>query len=474
MFPFHKLALLPSSTTAPTVLDDWLSAFTTTMTSTSPSNSSSTLDKDHALLFILEPLPHSATQTTPPLDTPPSSPNIPTPSHTISPPCPSQPTSSHSMITRSQVGILEEMTALHNNHTWVLVPRQPHMNVIGCKWVFKTKLNSDGSLDQLKARLVAKGYNQQESVNYTGTFSPVIHPATIRTILTVATVKGWSLQQLHVKNAFLHGHLDTTVFMNQPSGFEDPQLPNHVCHLHRAFTRMTDCKPSPTPMASKQPHLANHDDLFPDITEYRRIVGILQYLTLTRPNLCYVVNSVCQHMHAPTYGHFQMVKRILRYVKGTISLSLRIIQHISLNLYAFSDADWAGCPTTRRSTTSFYTFLGSNCISWSAKKQPTVSRSSAEAEYRAMASTSAELTWISFILRDIGLYQSRPPVLFCDNLSSLHMTINPVFHSRTKHIAIDYHFVREKVALGTLTTQFIPSSSQVADILYKATFSYCL
>jgi hypothetical protein len=105
MFPFHKLALLPSSTTAPTVLDDWLSAFTTTMTSTSPSNSSSTLDKDHALLFILEPLPHSATQTTPPLDTPPSSPNILTPSHTISPPCPSQPTSSHSMITRSQVGI---------------------------------------------------------------------------------------------------------------------------------------------------------------------------------------------------------------------------------------------------------------------------------------------------------------------------------------------------------------------------------
>ena len=162
-----------------------------------------------------------------------------------------------------------------------------------------------------------------------------------------------------------------------------------------------------------------------------------------------------------------MVKRILRYVKGTISLGLRIVQHSSLDLYAFSYADWARCPTTRRSTTGFCTFLGSNCISWSAKKQPTVSRSSAEAEYRTMASTSTELTWISFILREIGLYQSRPPVLFCDNLSALHMTINPMFHSRTKHIAIDYHSVREKVALGTLTTQFIHSSSQVADIFTK-------
>ena len=162
-----------------------------------------------------------------------------------------------------------------------------------------------------------------------------------------------------------------------------------------------------------------------------------------------------------------MVKHILRYVKGTISLGLRIVQHSSLDLYAFFDADWAGCPITCRSTTGFCTFLGSNCISWSAKKQPTVSRSSAEAEYRAMASTSAELTWISFILRDIGLFQSRPPVLFCDNLSALHMTINPVFHSHSKHIAIDYHFVCEKVALGTLTTQFVPSSSQVVDIFTK-------
>ena len=136
-------------------------------------------------------------------------------------------------------------------------------------------------------------------------------------------------------------------------------------------------------------------------------------------------------------------------------------------LYAFSDADWAGCPITRRSTTGYCTYLGGNCISWSSKKQPTVARSSTEAEYRALASTTAELTWIVYILRDLGLYISQPPTLFCDNVSALHMTINPVFHARTKHIEIDYHFVHEKVALGSLVTQFVPSLHQVADVLTK-------
>jgi hypothetical protein len=172
----------------------------------------------------------------------------------------------------------------------------------------------------------------------------------------------------------------------------------------------------------------------------------------------------CGSLHAPTYGHFLIVKRILRYAKDTISLSLCILKHSTLDLYAYSDADWASCSTTRHSITGFCTFLGSNYISWSAKKQPTVSRSRAEAKYRAMASTTAELTWISFILCDIGVYQPNPPLLFCDNISIFHMSIILVFHPRTKHISIDYNFVRETVALGTLTTQFVPSSRQLVDI----------
>ncbi|OMO55039.1 ABC/ECF transporter, transmembrane component [Corchorus capsularis] len=139
-----------------------------------------------------------------------------------------------------------------------------------------------------------------------------------------------------------------------------------------------------------------------------------------------------------------------------------------MQLSAFSDADWAGCPTTRRSTTGFCTYLGKNCISWVAKKQPTVSRSSTEAEYRAFASAAAELCWLIFVLRDIGLHLTEPPILYSDNLSALHMTLNPVFHARTKHIEIDYYFVREQVAAGTLVTMFVPSINQVADIFTKA------
>ncbi|XP_031280342.1 uncharacterized protein LOC116138823 [Pistacia vera] len=133
---------------------------------------------------------------------------------------------------------------------------------------------------------------------------------------------------------------------------------------------MKDCKAISTPMASKSCAIASDNNLFSDPTFYRSIVGALQYLTFTRPDLSYSVNFACQFMHAPTIGHYQ------------------ILTSNTLDLYAFSDADWAGCPITRRSTTSFYTFLGGNCLSWSAKKQSTIYRSSAEAEYRSMASTT--------------------------------------------------------------------------------------
>lgn len=230
---------------------------------------------------------------------------------------------------------------------------------------------------------------------------------------------------------------------------------------------MASCNPIATPAATKPPPVKNGDSPYHDPTFFRSIVGALQYLTLTRPDLSLAVNVVCQHMHAPTIAHFQMVKRILRYVRGTLDLHLFLRSRSSLDLFAFADADWAGCKLTRRSTTGYCLFLGANCVSWSAKRQPTVARSTAEAEYRALASAAAELTWTSYILRDIGVGQPRPSLLFCDNVSALHLTANPVFHARTKHVELDYHFVREKVALGNIVTRYVPSSSQVADVFTK-------
>ncbi|XP_043714507.1 uncharacterized mitochondrial protein AtMg00810-like [Telopea speciosissima] len=276
----------------------------------------------------------------------------------------------------------------------------------------------------------------------------------------VATLSSqFAMKDLGALHYFLGIEVTTT-----PSGLFLSQSKYALDILQRAH--MVDIKPISTPMALRS-SVEGDSCPFIDVTLYRSIVGGLQYLTMTRPDLSYAVNSVCQHMHSPTVAHFGMVKHILRYVKGTLDHGLWIVRASSLTLYGFSDSDWAGCPLTRRSTTGFCTFLGANCISWSAKKQSTVSRSSTEAEYRAMASTIAELTWLTFLLWDLGIPQYSPITLFCDNISALHMMVNPVFHARSKHIELDYHFVREKVALGHLVTWFVPSRLQVADLFTK-------
>ncbi|XP_051229419.1 uncharacterized mitochondrial protein AtMg00810-like [Lolium perenne] len=169
-------------------------------------------------------------------------------------------------------------------------------------------------------------------------------------------------------------------------------------YAHELLERagMLNCNPAPTPVDTKAKLSASDGSLASDTPFYRSIVGALQYLTLTRPELQYAVQQVCLHMHAPQDAHWVAVKRILRYVCGTMGygLSLHASPSTSTDLVAYSDADWAGCPDTRRSTSGYCVYLGSSLVSWSSKRQPTVSRSSAEAEYRAVANAVAECTWL--------------------------------------------------------------------------------
>jgi histone deacetylase 1/2 len=204
-----------------------------------------------------------------------------------------------------------------------------------------------------------------------------------------------------------------------------------------------------------------------DAFGYRSVVGGLQYLTLTRPDISFVVNKVCQYLSQPTDAHWEAVKRILRYVKGTLQVGLQIRRSPSSIISIFTDADWAGCVDDRRSTSGFAVFVGSNIISWSSKKQPTVSRSSTEAEYKALANGAAEALWVDSLLRELGVTQQRPSILWCDNLGATYLTANPVFHARMKHIEVDFHFVRERVAAGLLDVRFISTNDQLADVFTK-------
>jgi hypothetical protein len=474
--------------------------------------------------------------------------------------------------------MLDEYNALMKNNTWCLVPRPAGANVISGKWIFRHKHNSDGTLARYKARWVVRGFNQEHGVDYDETFSPVVKPATIRTVLSLATSSSWPIHQLDVKNAFLHGNLLETVYCSQPAGFVHPSFPNHVCKLNKSlyglkqaprtwFFRFTDflkllgfrqsksdsslfilhtqtataylllyvddiiltasthsllsslisklrqefamtdlgplqhflgvqvrrtptglflsqqqyatdilaranmqnCNPCVTPADTRSKLSATDGQRLSSAqaTEFRSIAGALQYLTLTRPDISYAVQQICLFMHSPREPHVSLMKRVLRYLKGTLHYGLSLLRSTNTNITAYSDADWAGCPDTRRSTSGYCVFVGDNLVAWSSKRQTTVSRSSAEAEYRGVANAVAETCWLRQLLLELHRPPARATVVYCDNISAMYLSSNPVQHQRTKHVEIDLHFVRDRVSLGEVKVLHVPSRFQYADIFTK-------
>ncbi|GJV03529.1 putative reverse transcriptase domain-containing protein [Tanacetum coccineum] len=278
-------------------------------------------------------------------------------------------------------------------------------------------------MHEYKARLVENGSTQIEGVDVDETFSPVVKPGTIRTVLSLAASQHLSVHQLEVKNTFLHGDLSETgtdaaylllyvddiiltasseTLLQRVIGWMFLSQKKYVIEILERVG-MVNCNPCRTPVDTES-KLGDTGDIVSDPTLYRSLAGSLQYLTFTRPDISYAVQQ--------------------------------LFSSSTTDLVAYSNADWAGFPTTRRLTSGYCVFLGNNLLSWSSKRQPTLSRSSAEAEYRGVANAVTETCWIC-----------------C--------------HQRTNHIEIDIHFVRDFVAAGQVRVLHVPSRYQFADIFTK-------
>ncbi|KAK6143111.1 hypothetical protein DH2020_023459 [Rehmannia glutinosa] len=408
-----------------------------------------------------------------------------------------------------------EYQALISNNTWSLTNLPPDKNPIGCKWVFKIKRNPDGTVGRYKARLVAKGYTQMPGLDYTETFSPVVRPATIRTVLSLSVSRSWKIRQLDVDNAFLNGDLDSE-FTNDSlfilayvddiiiTGSKDESIEAVINTLKKSFSlkdlgrlhyflglevsytqngmfigqkkyvedilrkaNMIEAKGLSSPMVAS-PTLSKHQGQpFNDGTLYRQMVGALQYATIIRPDISYSVNKCSQFMQCPLDNHWKALKRILRYLSGTRDYGIHITKSNNLQLSAFTDADWGSDIDDRKSTTGLCVFLGSNIISWSSKKQRTVARSSTEAEYRSLASVTCDVLWLRSLLKELNIPQQKPTTVWVDNIGAVLLSVNPIHHSRTKHVEIDIHFIREKVEDKSISVHHIPAVDQIADILTK-------
>ncbi|GJW95986.1 ribonuclease H-like domain-containing protein [Tanacetum coccineum] len=340
------------------------------------------------------------------------------------------------MVTRTQDGThkITQRPNLHVSHI-SYVPKSPSLALSDPHW-------RNAMYDEYNA-LIKNGTwvlvprpsganivcSQQLGIDCDENFSTVVKPATIRTVFSLALTRYWHIHQLDVKNAFLNGDLLETVYMHQPPGFVDPRYPHHVCRLQRCGTDITYLSiyvDDIVLIASSTALLQRLFSLYTwNPTLYRSLAGGLQYLTFTRPDLSYDVQQICLLMHDPREPHLAALKRILCYVWGTLEFGLQLC------------------------------------------RQPTLSRSSVKAEYRGVANVVAETAWLRNLLRELHTQLLNATFVYCDNVSAVYLSGNPVQHQRTKHIEIDIHFVRDMVVMGHMRVLHVPSRYQYADIFTK-------
>ncbi|XP_019242469.1 PREDICTED: uncharacterized protein LOC109222580 [Nicotiana attenuata] len=343
---------------------------------------------------------------------------------------------------------------------------------------------------------------------------------TVRALIGTAVKKGWQMFQLDVNNAFLHGDLHEEVYMQIPQGLAVDK-PGLVCKLNKSLYGLKQARTHQEEIDSLKSFLhetfkikdlgrlhyflgmevlykgdgvlisqrkftmdllkefvctkysslsspldpstklkADESPLLADPSNYRKLVGKLNFLTNTRLDISFSIQHLSQYMQSPRESHLKAAYHVLRYLKGDPSLGIFFSNSKDYGVKAFCDLDWEACPETRKSVSGYIVLLGNSPISWKSKKQSTISLSSAEAEYRAARQVVGELVWLVTLLEELTVPVNLPIPVFCDSQAALQIARNPVFHERTKHIEVDCHFVRTKLQEGLiLYTMFPPMSS---------------
>nr|GEW14504.1 hypothetical protein [Tanacetum cinerariifolium] len=337
-----------------------------------------------------------------------------------------------------------------------------------------------------------KGYAQEEGIDFEESFAPVARLEAVWIFVAYAAHKSFLIYQMDVKMAFLNGLLKEEVYVAQPDRFVDPDHPDKVYRLRKALYGLKQAPRSwedillvqiyakyaldilkkhgmekgqsiGTPMATKPKLDADLSGTLVDQTDYRSKIGSLMYLTSSRPDIVLAVLYYARHQARPTEKHLKEVKRIFRYLRGTIDIGLWYSKDFGFELTAFSDADHAGCIHTRKSTSGGIQFLGS----WMSKKQDCSTMSSAKAEYVALPASCAQVMWMRTQLKDYGFNYNKI-LLYCDSLSAIAISCNPVQHFRTKHIHTRFHFIKEHVENGIIELYFVRTEYQLADMFTKA------
>ncbi|UYV73051.1 hypothetical protein LAZ67_10001674, partial [Cordylochernes scorpioides] len=411
---------------------------------------------------------------------------------------------------RWKLAMDEEIDALNKNKTWTLERLADGHKPIGCKWVYKIKTESDGTIKWFKARLVAKGYSQIKNVDYFDTFSPVVRYDSLRILLSHTASERMFLKQFDVKTAFLNGELEELVYLEQPEGYKRDDNSCYRLHktlyvddgiilskdkeaiaiimdeLEHAFDitsgsvnffvglqieqsedrasifihqssyidkilskfNMADCIPASVPM-DPSVILTKQDCPTPEQKEkmpkfpFREAVGSLMFAScVSRPDITYAVSRVSKFLEYPGPAHCTTVKNIFRYLKGTPHMGILFTGQDQL--VGYSDSDFARDVDSRKSTTGYAFMMNGGTVSWASQRQPIIALSTTESEYIAACSAAKELIWIRRLLQGIGCDITKETELYIDNQAAIKLVENPVFHKRTKHIDVRYHFIRSK------------------------------